>query len=76
MTKKELRRTKAQTVCNAIYLYGTPIGKKPLIASVSILKVLSLGTERGWLIPEEIAKLTKLTASTSRPVRKHASARG
>jgi hypothetical protein len=81
MTSKELKRAKARQVRYAkklrkaaIYLYGTPIGKKPLIAAVGILKVLSLGTKRGWLYPQEIATLTKLTSSTGKPVRKHATA--
>jgi len=79
MTKTESRRAKARQARYAkklrkavIYLYGTPIGKKPLIASVGILKVLSLGTKRGWLYPEEITKLVKLTAC--KPVRKSATA--
>jgi hypothetical protein len=75
---KELKRAKARQAYYAkklrraiIHLYGTPINKMPLIASVSILKVLSLGTERGWLYPQEITKLVKLTAGR-KPVRKHA----
>jgi hypothetical protein len=81
LTKNELRRTKARQARYAkklrkavSYLYGTPIGKKPLIAAVGILKVLSLGTKRGWLYPQEIATLAKLTTSTGKPVRKHATA--
>jgi len=84
MTKDELRRAKARQtgpkryyakkLRNAItYLYGTPIDKKPLTASVGILKVLSLGTKRGWLYPEEINKLATLTASV-KSVRKSANA--
>jgi hypothetical protein len=80
MTPKELKRAKARQARYAkklhkaaLYLYGTPINKMPLIAAVGILKVLSLGTKRGWLYPEEIAKLTKLTAG-SKPVRKSATA--
>jgi len=79
MTKNELKRAKARQARYAkklrkavVYLYGTPIGKKPLIAAVGILKVLSLGTKRGYLYPQEIATLVKLTRSTGRPVRKHA----
>jgi hypothetical protein len=79
MTKDELRRAKARQARYAkklhkaaLYLNGTPIDKKPLIASVGILKVLSLGTKRGWLYPEEITKLVKLTAC--KPVRKSATA--
>jgi hypothetical protein len=77
MTKNELRRAKARQaryakkLCKAaLYLNGTPIDKKPLIAAISILKVLSLGTKRGWLCPEEIVKLATLTMG--RPIRKHA----
>lgn len=52
----------AKRIQHAIkYLYGTPIEKTALTASVAILKVLRTGTKRGWLYPEEIAKLTKLT---------------
>jgi hypothetical protein len=71
MTSKELRararqegpkRYYAKKVRKAItYLYGTPIEKATLTASVAILKVLYVGTKRGWLYPEEIAKLVKLT---------------
>jgi hypothetical protein len=81
MTNKELKRAARSKSYYAkklrkavIYLYGTPIGKKPLIAAVGILKVLSLGTKRGWLYPQEIATLAKLTTSTGKPVRKHATA--
>jgi len=63
MTQQEIRRTRAsKKVQDAIkYLYGTPIEKAILVASVNVLKVLRTGTKRGWLYPEEIAKLTKLT---------------
>jgi len=77
MTKNELRskrskRYYASKLLRAInYLYGTPIGKKPLTMAVSILKVLYVGAKRGWLYPEEIAKLTKLVA-TNKSLRKHA----
>jgi len=80
MTKTESRRAKARQARYAkklrkavIYLYGTPIDKKPLTAAVGILKVLSLGTKRGWLYPEEIKKLATVTTSV-KSVRKSANA--
>ncbi len=62
-TKQKIGRAKvAKRMQHAIkYLYGTPVEKAVLTASVTILKVLRTGTKRGWLYPEEIAKLVKLT---------------
>ncbi len=62
-TKQKIGRAKvAKRLQHSIkYLFGTPIEKAALTASVAILKVLCVGTKRGWLYPEEIAKLTKLT---------------
>jgi hypothetical protein len=60
MTNKELKRAARSKSYYAkklrkavIYLYGTPIGKKPLIAAVGILKVLSLGTRHRRASPSE-----------------------
>lgn len=71
MKSAQLKQRYAKRVRRAItYLCGTPIDKESLVATISILKVLSVGTERGWLYPEEIAKLTKLTAKC--PAKKYA----
>ena len=63
MTQQEVKRARASKKLRdaIVYLYGTPIEKAALVASVNILKVLRVGSERGWLYPEEITKLAKLT---------------
>lgn len=62
MTNQTKQKGAAKRLQHAVkYLNGTPTEKAALTASVAILKVLRVGTERGWLYPEEIAKLTKLT---------------
>lgn len=79
MTKNELRQARARRyyakkVRSAIvYLYGTRIDKKPLMMAVGILRVLSVGIERGWLYPEDIVKLMTLVRTKS--LRKHAGAK-
>jgi hypothetical protein len=71
MMKQETRATKQMT--NAIkYLYGTPIDKEPLMASLAILRLARAGARRGWLSLGEIKKLTKLTVEKS--IKKHATA--
>lgn len=83
MTSKELKRVKARQegpkryyakkVQNAInYLYGTPIDKKSLVDAVTILGILRRGTRRGWLYPEDLARLTVLRAAN--PAKKHVTA--
>ncbi len=73
MTKQKIGRAKiAKKMTNAIkYLDGTPIDRKPLVAAVAILKLARMGACRGWLCPEEIAKLAKLVKA-DKPIRKHA----
>lgn len=61
MTQQEIRRASKKVQDAIKYLYGTPIEKAALVASVGILKVLCVGSKRGWLSPNEIKKLTKLT---------------
>ncbi len=76
MTSKELKRAKAQQegpkryyaakVQKAInYLPLTPIDKKSLTDAVTILGILRRGTRRGWLYPEDIARLVKLTQKSA-----------
>lgn len=81
MTSKELKQAKqdgpnkhiAKKLQKAIdYLYGTPIDKKSLTNAVNILKVLRAGAQRGWLYPEELARIAKLIER--KPARKQAAA--
>jgi len=83
MTSKELKRAKARQegpkryyaakVQRAIsYLYGTPISKKALTDAVTILGILRRGTRRGYLYPEDLARLAVLRAA--KPAKKHVTA--
>jgi hypothetical protein len=68
-----VRRIHAGRLQRAInYLYGTPIDKKSLELAVNLLKTLHTGVRRGWLYPEELAKIAKLIER--KPARKHAAA--
>jgi len=74
MSQAQRRSYYAKKIDRAIvYLYGTPISKRALVVSVTILRLLEAGTQRGWLYPTEIRKLAKLIAA-GKPVRKHATA--
>jgi len=83
MTSKELKRARARQegpkryyaakLQRAIsYLPATPIDKKSLTDAVTILGILRRGTRRGWLYPEDLARLTELRGA--KPAKKHATA--